>query len=221
MKSVSELGLTTWSELCLSFKKAGFEPQHIHQIINSRDNRIAKSMFELFERRCGEVFLQLQHEDKAGRVYALPYTKGIKCADIACVLAHIPVGSRSEEVARVLVQGGMTYSEEKIREIVELSDSERGGQMPAWEKSIVCLWSGLESCLFFVHNEDKTQVEVVYLDNVYTTLRGEKAVVRKMALDHVIGQDGCKIGGYNHDQDDPNGEKLDEYSSIGIFVNVQ
>lgn len=219
MKSVSELGLTTWSELCLSFKKAGFEPQHIHQIINSRDNRIAKSMFKLFESSCSGVVLQLKHEDKAGRVYTFPYTKGIKCADIACVLAHIPVGSRSEEVVRALIQGGMTYSKEKIREIVELSDGV-GEKMPAWEKSIHCLWIDCSSCLFFVHNEDKTQVEVISLEDVYL-IDGERAVVSKMALDHVIGQNGCEIRGYNYDEDDPNGEELGEYSQIGIFVNVQ
>lgn len=218
MKSVSELGLTTWSELSLSLKKAGFEPQHVHQIINSKDNKLAEAMFELFKKRGGEIVLSLMHQDLAGRVYDFAWKEGLKCAEIARIMTFSPAEATAEQLVETLIKKGMTYSQEQLDRIIELSDSTKGDTMPEWQKSIQALWSDCVSCLFFVHNEDKTQVSVVYLDNVYGTSTEDKAVTKRYSFDHVIDQEGCEIAGWNYDNTD---EDWTDHSNVGIFINVQ
>jgi len=218
MKSVSELGLTTWGELCKSLQKAGFEPHHIHQIINSKDNKLAKGLFELFEKRGGETVLRLMHQDLAGRVYDFAWKEGLNCAEIARILTFSPTEATTEQLAETLIKKGITYSQEQLDRIIELSDSTRGDDMPEWEKSIQALWNGCVSCLFFVHNEDKTQVSVVYLDNIYGTSKEDKAVIKRYSLDHAIDQEDCEIAGWNYDNKEDDWE---DHSNVGIFVNVQ
>jgi hypothetical protein len=213
MKSVSELGLTTWGEVCKSLEKAGFEPHHLHQVVNSKDNKLAKALFELFERRGGEIVLRLMHQDRAGRVYDFPWKEGLRCAEIARILTFSDAAAATDQLTETLISKGMTYSQAELDRIIELSDSTKGDDLPEWEQSIQALWNNCVSCLFFVHNEDKTEVSIVYLANVYGTMKDDKAVIKRYSLDHIINQEGCEICGWNYDDED--------YSITGIFINVQ
>lgn len=211
MKSVSELGLTTWGELCKSLQKAGFEPQHIHQIINSKDNKLAKTLFNVFDMCGGETVLKFDHQDLAGRVYDFEWKDGVDCAEIARIVTFSSGEATLDELAKSLIEKGMTYSKSEIDKLIQMFESWKytTGDGPAeWNQSLRSLMDSV-SCLFFVHNEERTEVSIFYPD----FSDDEETKTYQYALDYVIEDVEGSVCGWNYGKDD--------YSSVHLFINVQ
>ena len=210
MKSVSELGLKAWGEFGLSLKKAGFEPHHIHQVINSKDNKLAEAMFQLFELHSENVVLRLDHQDRVGRCYEFDWQEtGSSFLDLARIITFSDSSVSIEDAAKMLIDKGMTYSKEEIAGFGEMFLSEKGFDLPDLKQSMTALVGNHASCVFFMHNEDKTGVSVVYPRNTASLSNEDAWKLELLSLDDSTS----KLGGYNHGDD--------EYSTVGLFINVQ
>ncbi len=212
MKSVSDLGLTTWGEFCLSLQRAGFEPQHIHQVINSKDNKLAKAMFEAFEIRGGEIVLRRMHQDRAGVVYSFDWKDGLECSEVLRILTFSDPTSTIEQLTEALIQKGMTYSQEELDNIIKLLESEKGYTSNGWKESTHALYESVAS-MFFVHNENKKEVSIIHLKGASSLEDGDKVTLIRLSLDFVLIDDG-EVSGWDDGEEGGRSDVL-------IFVNAK